>query len=119
MRSSKESIEHRLNERVLSFAYPYAYPEADKRFVSKFTSLLKESAYECCVSTRIGCARIQDDAFSLKRLPINTCDDLPLFRAKLQGAYNWLNIPQSLVKGCQEWIRKDRRMNPKSEALSF
>jgi peptidoglycan/xylan/chitin deacetylase (PgdA/CDA1 family) len=118
LRASKESIEKRINEPVLSFAYPYAYPQADKHFVRKFTSLLTKSAYVCCVTTMIGCTRIEDDPFSLKRLPINTCDDLPLFRAKLQGAYNWLNFPQSLVKTCKQWIQNNRIVQRNSEVFS-
>jgi peptidoglycan/xylan/chitin deacetylase (PgdA/CDA1 family) len=104
LRDSKEQIERRLGERVTSFAYPYAYPQTDSSFIERLTSLLARSGYDCCVTTRLGCARIRDDAFSLKRLPVNTCDDLALFQAKLDGAYDWLRYPQALVKRCKHWL---------------
>jgi hypothetical protein len=34
----------------------------------------------------------------LKRLPVNSFDDAKLFRAKLNGAYNWLHAVQYAAK---------------------
>ena len=104
LRDSKEEIERRLGERVTTFAYPYAYPQTDSSFIERLTDLLAGSGYECCVTTRVGRAHIQDGVFSLKRLPVNTCDDLALFRAKLDGAYDWLRFPQAFVKRCKHWL---------------
>ena len=106
LRDSKEEIEQRLGERVTSFAYPYAYPQTDNSFVERLTGLLARSGYECCVTTRVGRARMRDGVFSLKRLPVNTCDDLALFQAKLDGAYDWLRFPQAFVKRCKTWLQK-------------
>ena len=104
LRDSKEEIEQRLGERVTSFAYPYAYPQTDNPFIERLTALLAGSGYECCVTTRIGRSRVRDGVFSLKRLPVNTCDDLALFQAKLDGAYDWLRFPQAFVKRCRHWL---------------
>ena len=46
----------------------------------------------------IGTATKLDDIFFLKRIPVNTFDDLSLFEAKLQGGYDWLHKLQYLVK---------------------
>lgn len=95
---SKAELEQQLGEPVTAFAYPYAWPEGDARFVRQFISAVREAGYQSCATTRIGIARTGDDPFTLKRLPVNDCDDAALFRAKLQGAYNWLAIPQRLRK---------------------
>ena len=34
----------------------------------------------------------------LKRLPANSCDDVKLFQAKLDGAYDWIAPLQAGVK---------------------
>jgi peptidoglycan/xylan/chitin deacetylase (PgdA/CDA1 family) len=107
LRESKDEIERRLGERVTSFAYPYAYPQTDASFVERLSNLLVDSGYECCATTRLGRARIRDGLFSLRRLPVNTCDDLALFRAKLDGAYDWLGFPQAFVKRCKHWLQTD------------
>lgn len=96
---SRKTLEEKLEEEITTFAYPYAFPEADERFVARLTELLKETGYECCVTTRIGKAMAGDDHYTLKRLPVNDCDDLSLFKAKLEGAYDWLALPQKFRKG--------------------
>ena len=95
---SRTVMEQELGERMLTFAYPYAFPSADRSFVAAFTGLLKDTGYECNVTTRIGRVRNGDDPFTLKRLPANSADDAALFRAKLRGAYDWMNRPQDTLK---------------------
>ena len=50
------------------------------------------------VCTIIGTAGPSDDTYFLPRLPINSHDDLRLFRAKLEGAYDWLHVAQRWYK---------------------
>jgi peptidoglycan/xylan/chitin deacetylase (PgdA/CDA1 family) len=95
---SKAVIERELGEGIVSFAYPYAFPSADRAFVEMFTGLLRETGYESNVTTRIGRVRAEDDAFTLKRLPVNSADDGALFLAKMRGAYDWMNWPQDTFK---------------------
>ncbi len=95
---SKAAIERELGEPIVSFAYPYAFPSADRAFVEMFTGLLRETGYESNVTTRIGRVRAEDDAFTLKRLPVNSADDGALFLAKIRGAYDWMNWPQDTFK---------------------
>jgi peptidoglycan/xylan/chitin deacetylase (PgdA/CDA1 family) len=98
IRCSKRTIEDELGTAVASFSYPYAFPETDGPFRQRLGGLLEENGYQNGVSTIIGTANAAGARFFLKRLPINTCDDLPLFRAKLEGGYNWLHTVQYASK---------------------
>lgn len=95
---SKSEIERHLGEPVKAFAYPYAFPQTHRDFVRRFSALLLAGGYESCVTTQIGHVQSGDDMLQLKRLPVNQQDDLPLFAAKLAGAYDWVRHLQSLSK---------------------
>lgn len=95
---SKKEIEDNIGCPVRFFSYPYAFPEHKGRFVTGLRVLLPEAGYSCGVTTRIGTAKIGDDRFFLRRIPINSFDDKKLFKAKLEGAYNWLGYIQYLKK---------------------
>jgi peptidoglycan/xylan/chitin deacetylase (PgdA/CDA1 family) len=95
---SKAVIEGKLGAAITSFAYPYAFPSADREFVEAFTDLLQRAGYACNATTRIGRVRVNDDPFTLKRLPVNSADDNALFLAKIHGAYDWMNFPQDGLK---------------------
>lgn len=98
LRDSKMEMESQLSTRVTTFAYPFAFPQAKPSFVQKFGDALVESGYRCCLTTEVGRARPGDNVYRLKRLPVNTEDDINLFRAKLEGGYDWLALPQAMVK---------------------
>jgi peptidoglycan/xylan/chitin deacetylase (PgdA/CDA1 family) len=107
LRSSRCAIEDELGSRVTTFAYPYAFPEADRVFVPVLRDLLVESGYEYGVSTIIGTVGDTSDPYFMPRLPINSDDDTRLFAAKLQGAYNWLHTIQYVRKLC--WQKRGSR----------
>jgi peptidoglycan/xylan/chitin deacetylase (PgdA/CDA1 family) len=88
--NSKRTIEDNLGESVNGFAYPYAFPEQNASFVRMLRDTLADAGYQQGVSTRIGVAQPQEDHYFLRRLPMNSLDDIPLFDAKLQGGYDWL-----------------------------
>ena len=96
--NSRKAIEDNLGESVDSFAYPFAFPEGNRNFVQMLRNTLVESGYRQGVSTRIGTARKQDDPYFLRRLPMNSFDDVSLFGAKLQGGYDWLHKIQYASK---------------------
>jgi peptidoglycan/xylan/chitin deacetylase (PgdA/CDA1 family) len=98
LESSKNQIEAQLGANVISFAYPFAFPQADRLFVRSFVDLLKELRYKNSVTTIIGRVASDADVYMLSRLPMNQFDDYKLTRAKLRGAYDWLRFPQSLLK---------------------
>jgi peptidoglycan/xylan/chitin deacetylase (PgdA/CDA1 family) len=95
---SKQTLEDNLGVSIKSFAYPYAFPEHNRAFTRRLAEILESYGYENGVSTVIGRARSGDNQFFLPRLPVNTWDDLRLFRAKLEGGYDWLHLPQSIHK---------------------
>jgi peptidoglycan/xylan/chitin deacetylase (PgdA/CDA1 family) len=95
---SKAQIEHELGARVKAFAYPFAFPQTRRDFVSRFKNLLMTGGYETCVTTQIGRHRPGADSFQIKRLPVNSDDDSMLFQAKLEGSYDWLALPQTVMK---------------------
>jgi peptidoglycan/xylan/chitin deacetylase (PgdA/CDA1 family) len=105
---SRETIEQRLGCAVESFAYPYAFPEADADFKQRLRDMLYLAGYKNGVCTTVGCSNSSNDPFFLNRLPVNSCDDPLLFRAKLDGAYDWLAKPQYLVKMAKTWTRSVR-----------
>jgi peptidoglycan/xylan/chitin deacetylase (PgdA/CDA1 family) len=98
VRDSKGTIEQTLGGAVTSFAYPYAFPETDTGFRKDLRDILEESGYENGVCTTIGRATASGDRYFMKRLPVNSCDDPRLFRAKLEGAYDWLHTFQYASK---------------------
>lgn len=106
--NSKQTMEDKLGCAVPSFAYPYAFPEADGEFKLRLRDMLVNAGYENGVCTTLGRAAAGSDVFFLKRLPVNSCDDSQLFRAKLNGAYDWLAAPQYLVKVAKSWARVGR-----------
>ncbi len=102
VRVSKDTIEQELGCRISSFAYPYAFPEMDRPFRQNLRGMLQEAGYENGVCTIIGTAGAAGDRYFMKRLPVNSCDDLRLFGAKLDGGYDWLHAVQyasKLVRG--------------------
>ena len=117
---SKQDMEQQLGERVTTFAYPYAYPRSDGAYVSRLSALLRESGYECCVTTRVGRARQGDSPCTLKRLPANSLDDDRLFEAKLAGAYDWVGPAQHGFKTLQRWWNRTSGVpHGRSPALSL
>lgn len=105
LKVSKEVIEDQTGEKVEDFSYPYRFPTQDKTFIKNLENWLREYKYKQGISTRIGTTHKPKDRFSLKRIPINSLDDLPLFQAKICGDYDWLRVPQNLTK--QFKIRKN------------
>ncbi len=95
---SKATIEDHLGASVNSFAYPFAFPEEDRDFIRFLEDVLKTHGFETGVSTVLGRPEYKDKRFFLPRLPVNSWDDYPLFRAKLEGGYDWLHWPQRLYK---------------------
>jgi len=95
---SKEIIEQRLGTAIKSFAYPFAFPEEDKNFARFLADILENLGFETGVSTILGRANRSSNPFYLPRLPVNSWDDPPLLRAKLNGGYDWLHWPQLLNK---------------------
>jgi peptidoglycan/xylan/chitin deacetylase (PgdA/CDA1 family) len=98
LRRSKGIIEDKLGSPVVSFAYPYAFPEEDAAFKKFLDAELQSAGYHDGVTTILGRASRLDHRFFLPRLPVNSWDDQRFLKAKLEGGYDWLHWPQHLKK---------------------
>ncbi len=106
LRESRDTIEQMTGMPVHSFSYPYAFPEHDRAFARQLTAGLSDCGYANGVSTIIGRAGSDDSKFFLKRIPVNDADDQKLFRAKLEGGYDWLHRVQYMTKLVRSGIGK-------------
>ena len=95
---SKRMLEDRLGEAVSSFCYPFAFPSHRHEFCNRLRESLQAHGYQNAVCTVIGRAKPNDPQFFLRRVPMDSGDDLLLFKAKLEGGYDWLQTPQHLYK---------------------
>jgi len=106
IQESKDSIENELGAGISSFSYPYAFPEEDREFMHRLRDILQSHGYQNGVTTILGSVQTHEDRFFLRRLPANSYDDLALFRAKLDGDYDWLGSPQYLKKLIERQVRR-------------
>jgi peptidoglycan/xylan/chitin deacetylase (PgdA/CDA1 family) len=104
--NSRKTIEEKLGCAVESFAYPYAFPQTDTDFKKMLRDALHLAGYQNGVCTVVGRAKRSSDPLFLKRLPVNSCDDAALFRAKLAGAYDWIAKSQYLAKTGKSYLRR-------------
>jgi peptidoglycan/xylan/chitin deacetylase (PgdA/CDA1 family) len=98
---SRARIEDELMEPVRTFAYPFAFPREDQQFVGRLRQELTALGFSAAVTTAIGRAKPGHDPLSLRRLPVNDCDDRRLFMAKLKGGYDWLGGLQYLARSAK------------------
>jgi peptidoglycan/xylan/chitin deacetylase (PgdA/CDA1 family) len=103
--NSKTTIEEKLGSAVDSFAYPYAFPQADFGFIAMLRDSLRRAGYQNGVCTIVGRANRRSEPLLLERLPVNSCDDRALFTAKLDGAYDWISTLQYLTKMVKARLR--------------
>jgi len=95
---SKKTIEDKLGKSIDTFSYPYKFPDTNKAFITLLRKMLGKNGYNFGVSTRIGTTSKKDDIYFMKRIPINSRDDISLFQAKLEGGYDWVYWPQLFSK---------------------
>ncbi len=95
---SKKTIEDKTGRAAESFAYPFAFPQADTEFKRALQETLEKAEYRNGVCTIAGRASRSSNPFFLERLPLNDLDDELFLDAKLRGAYDWVGSLQSTVK---------------------
>jgi len=95
---SKRRIEVETGRGVGSFAYPFAFPQANTGFVKKLFDTLRSLGFQSCATTVVGIHVAGSGVIAIPRLPANEADDLGLLQAKLAGAYNWVGSAQSFLK---------------------
>jgi peptidoglycan/xylan/chitin deacetylase (PgdA/CDA1 family) len=109
VRDCRSDIEAHLGKSVTSFAYPYAFPQADQEFCGRLRETLVASGYQSCVTTIAGRVTTADDPYTLRRLPVNGEDDPELILAKVTGAYDWMAPAQGAVKRIKGMIHNRSR----------
>jgi peptidoglycan/xylan/chitin deacetylase (PgdA/CDA1 family) len=107
---SKKTIEAKTGSVVDSFAYPYAFPQTEVEFTTMLRESLRGAGYHYGVCTVVGRAKRGCDPFFMKRLPVNSLDDLALFEAKLTGAYDWVSKPQTVVNRARSRFARNSRL---------
>lgn len=111
LRVSKAEVERLTGRACHAFSYPYRFPEGDAGFVRRLQALLQETGYTHGVTTTIGRASPRDHALFHPRLPVNDCDDVAFFAAKLDGAYDWM-------RGGQRAVRRLRALRRPAKGLA-
>ena len=108
LRDSRAHIEDAIHAPTTAFAYPYAFPQEDRRFVDRLKEELAASGYTAGVTTAVGRAAPRDDCLALRRLPVNDVDDPPLFVSKLSGTYDWVGRLQAAYRHSRQGFRRLR-----------
>lgn len=110
LKLSKDIIENKIDTKIDSFCYPFAFPE-NRLFQNNLKNILIECGYINGVCTKIGRVDSKTNMYFCPRLPINTYDDTVFFKAKLQGKYDWMRFPQNYFKRLKHYqiIAKDKR----------
>lgn len=105
---ARSEIEQQVRAPIETFCYPYAFPQEDEAFITRFRVELLEQGYAGAVTTMIGPIGPGSDALSLKRLPVNDGDDPLLLECKLRGAYDWVGRLQTIVRSAKGRRRHSR-----------
>jgi peptidoglycan/xylan/chitin deacetylase (PgdA/CDA1 family) len=105
LQESKKRMEDEIGGHVEMLAYPFAFPEEDKSFVLKLKESVSEAGYQFGVTTMVGRVSAEDNPLFLKRIPVNTFDDVSLLQAKLEGAYDWLHGVQRFWKSTKRRLK--------------
>jgi hypothetical protein len=91
---------------VTSFSCPYAYPQENPATVAALRESLETCGFRQAVTTRIGSVFQSDDAYTLRRIPVNAHDDKKLFVAKCSASYDWLGVVQRFSRSVKKWLPK-------------
>ncbi len=89
IRDSKAMLESRLGRNVNSFAYPVG-TRAD--FNEEIMGIVKACKYSYACSNMYGMNGEKADFFALKRIGIETTDNLFIFKKKIEGALNIMSF---------------------------
>ena len=83
---SKEDVEDIINEKALSFAYPYGLSTDYAK------EIVKEAGYIYAVTTNFGSECFSDDLYYIRRVAIFPKNKILHFRRKVSGKYNFIAI---------------------------
>ncbi len=101
IKKSQDCIKKNLDEDTNLFALPYSFPMTHHNwpsFQKELIEVLKERAFRCCATMLRGHIAVQDNPFTLNRIPVGKYDDISMYQAKLRGCYAWSRIPQKIYQ---------------------
>src|SRR5262249_9921427 len=101
---SKAHLEEQVGKPIDTFCYPYAFPEENTIFTQTLKAIMVNAGYRYATGTRIGTLKKGDDPYFIKRIPMNSCDDIRLLEAKVSGDYDWLHYIQLTYKKLKQRI---------------
>lgn len=93
IRRPKAILEDRLGHEIKHFSYPHG------SFNQEVKQLVIESGFTCACTVKYGLNNRKSDLYELRRTGIYTTEtNLREFKKKLMGAYDWLNLADSLKR---------------------
>jgi hypothetical protein len=110
--TSKDTIQEKIGTKVQLFSYPFSFPRYRKHYetlIEKTRTILMKKGFSGACTTIIGTNTLHSDPFCLKRIQIRSADDLFQFRAKIEGAYNWVGFNQKVYQKIIEPLIEKRR----------
>ncbi len=107
---SKKVIEEKIDIPVNLFSYPFSFPKYRRRYSNLIQgtreTLLRAGFVGAC-TTIIGTNSAEGDPFCLKRIQIKNTDDVFSFKAKVEGADNWVGLSQKMYQKVFEPLIED------------
>ena len=94
LRESKKILEERLRMPITLFAYPGG-SRVYNDFNDQTKRLLQQTGYQLACTSLMGRNERDRSLYLLKRIGMSREDVLPVFRAKLTGAMDWVGLAQS------------------------
>jgi len=95
--SSRQTLSKRLGTRVQHFCYPFGLITESKEKTSRIIEVIRRSGYASACCGRIGAVRKNSNVYLLKRIPVYEQDRLVDFKAKVNGAFDWVGYFQRLL----------------------
>jgi peptidoglycan/xylan/chitin deacetylase (PgdA/CDA1 family) len=92
--ASRERIESLVGADVKDFSYPFGNPGS---FNKDTAAILKTAGYEKGYTNVMGMENSRQDPFAIRRIRVYGTDNMPRFRLKVSGAYNWVDRLVALV----------------------
>lgn len=83
---SKAVLEERLDEKLISFAFPYGDLNEDVK------AIVKNVGYEFAVATDSGSLIFSEDLYEIRRIGIFPTNNMFNFKRKVSGKYNFIKI---------------------------
>lgn len=105
--ASKQLIEQKTGNNVISFSYPFGFSDA---FDNRVKKILDKSGYKIAFSNIFGENKLGNDLFELRRMRVSASDIPFRLLMKMEGANDWIDKAKILyIRLRDRWLNeKDR-----------